>query len=178
MAADSSASASSFTRRTARLADLPAIVDIYNSTVASRQVTADTSPISIASREAWFAEHNPERRPMWVVPDDANPDAGILGWLSFSDFNTRPAYGGSAELSIYLRQDARGRGLGRYLLSEAMRFAPQIEVHSLVGLIFGHNVPSLRLFEGAGFERWGFLPGVATLDGVERDLVIVGKRVA
>jgi phosphinothricin acetyltransferase len=155
---------------------LPAIVDIYNSTVASRLVTADTEPVSVESRLTWFAEHDSRYRPLWVVP---GPDgAGILGWLSFSSFNSRPAYAASAELSIYLREDARGRGLGRYLLSEAMAFAPEIGVHTLIGLIFGHNQPSLNLFESAGFARWGHLPNVATLDDVERDLVIVGKRLA
>ena len=45
------------------------------------------------------------------------------------------------------------------------------------GFIFGHNIPSLRLFEKFGFARWAHLPGVALLDDVERDLVIVGRRV-
>jgi phosphinothricin acetyltransferase len=51
-------------------------------------------------------------------------------------------------------------------------------IHTLLGYIFGHNEPSLRLFESEGFVRWAHLPRVAVLDGVERDLVIVGRRVA
>src|SRR4029077_19121158 len=42
--------------------------------------------------------------------------------------------------------------------------------------IFGHNEPSLRLFQRLSFERWAFLPGVAQLDGVERDLVVMGQH--
>lgn len=159
--------------RPARIEDLPAIVAIYNSTVASRMVTADTEPVSVASRHAWFAEHTPDRRPLWVVESDT----GILGWLSYSNFYGRPAYAGTAELSIYLHQDARGKGLGRYLLTQAIAFAPHIGVHTLLGFIFGHNQPSLKLFDGFGFERWALLPRVATLDDVERDLLIMGKRV-
>jgi L-amino acid N-acyltransferase YncA len=41
---------------------------------------------------------------------------------------------------------------------------------------FGHNEPSLALFESFGFQRWELLPRVAALGGVERDLVIVGRR--
>ncbi|MDY7579085.1 N-acetyltransferase family protein [Herbaspirillum sp. RTI4] len=159
--------------RLATRSDLPAIVAIYNSTVASREVTADTEPVSVASREAWFDAHSPAHRPLWVV-DDA--DGGLLGWLSFSDFYGRPAYAGTAELSIYLHQNARGQGLGRYLMQAAIAHAPVLKVHSLLGFIFGHNVASLSLFERFGFIRWGNLPNVATLDGVERDLVIMGKR--
>jgi phosphinothricin acetyltransferase len=53
--------------RDATAADLPAIVDIYNSTIPSRMVTADLEPVSVASREAWFADHSPERWPLWMA---------------------------------------------------------------------------------------------------------------
>lgn len=166
-----------YKHRLARLDDLPAIVAIYNSTVASRMVTADTEPIAVDSRLGWFADHAPERRPLWVVDAD-DGSGGIIGWLSYSNFYGRPAYAGTAELSIYLREDTRGKGLGKYLLAEAIAHAPRIAVHTLLGFIFGHNRPSLRLFDGFGFARWAEMPGVATLDGVERDLIILGKRVA
>lgn len=160
--------------RLARFDDLPAIVAIYNSTVASRQVTADTEPVSVESRHAWFAEHTPDKRPLWVVEDAGS----VIGWLSYSNFYGRPAYAATAELSIYLHEDARGKGLGRYLLAQAIDFAPKIGVHTLLGFIFGHNLPSLKLFEAFDFARWATMPRVANLDGVERDLIIVGKRVA
>jgi len=59
----------------------------------------------------------------------------------------------------------------------AIAHAPAIGVDNLLGFIFGHNTPSLALFEKFGFRRWGELPELAALDGVERDLVIVGRRV-
>jgi len=48
----------------------------------------------------------------------------------------------------------------------------------LLGFIFGHNAPSLGLFAKYGFSTWAHLPKVANLDGIERDLIILGKRVA
>ncbi|HSH37692.1 MAG TPA: hypothetical protein VK993_02805 [Chthoniobacterales bacterium] len=42
----------------------------------------------------------------------------------------------------------------------------------------GHNTASVRLFEQIGFERWGLLPRVARLDGLERDILIVGRHIA
>jgi phosphinothricin acetyltransferase len=51
-------------------------------------------------------------------------------------------------------------------------------VHTVLGFIFGHNQPSLGLFGKFGFETWANLPRVANLDGIERDLIILGKRVA
>ncbi len=170
----------SFVHRLARHDDLPAIVAIYNSTVASREVTADTEPVSVASRQAWFTEHSPERRPLWVVHDaaDTADEPIVLGWMSFSNFYGRPAYSGTAELSIYIAEAWRNKGIGKYCLEQAIAFAPSIKVHTLLGFIFGHNLPSLGLFAKFGFATWANLPRVANLDGIERDLIILGKRVA
>jgi L-amino acid N-acyltransferase YncA len=158
--------------RLATIADLPAIVAIYNSTIASRMVTADTEPVSVASRQAWFDAHQRPDRPLWVVEQAGE----IVGWLSFSSFYGRPAYQGTAEVSIYLAESVRGQGLGQFLLCAAINFAPGIGLHSLLGFIFGHNTPSIYLFEKMGFAKWGHLPCVAELDGIERDLLILGLR--
>jgi phosphinothricin acetyltransferase len=159
--------------RPAAREDLPRIVAIYNATIPSRMVTADLEPISVESRARWFDEHAPGVRPLWVV------DLGgeVAAWLSFSSFYGRPAYRRTAEVSVYVDERWRGQGVGGYLLREAIRAAPGLAVDTLLGFIFGHNAPSLALFERHGFARWGHLPRVAVLDGVERDLVIVGLRV-
>lgn len=158
--------------RDATEADLPAIVAIYNSTIASRQVTADLAHVSVDSRRDWFAAHGPDSRPLWVVEEDGR----VIAWLSFSDFYGRPAYRHTAEISIYLDEAARGKGLGTRLLEAALAQAPGLGIDTVLGFIFGHNTPSLKLFARFGFEPWDNLPRVAVLDGVERDLVILGKR--
>lgn len=159
--------------RTATAADLPAIVDIYNATIPSRLVTADLEPVTVASREAWFAAHQRPQRPLWVL----ERAGAMAAWLSFSSFYGRPAYDGTAEVSVYVHERHRRQGLGGALVDEALRSAPSLGVHTILGFIFGHNAPSLALFEAHGFARWGTLPRVAVLDGIGRDLVIVGRRV-
>jgi len=159
--------------RDATIEDLPAIVAIYNSTVPTRMVTADTEPVSVASRQKWFADHSPDRRPLWVVEEGGQ----VAGWLSYSSFYGRPAYDSTCEVSLYLAPEHRRRGLGTQLLLRCIEHAPRIGVTTLLGFIFGHNELSLGLFEKIGFQRWGHLPRVAVLDGVERDLIIVGRRV-
>jgi len=163
----------SFTHRLAARDDLAQIVEIYNATIPSRLVTADTEPVSVESRVKWFEDHRPGIRPLWVVEIDGR----IAAWLSFSAFYGRPAYAKTAELSVYVHASFRNNGLGSYLLTQAIAHAPLIKVDTLLGFIFGHNEPSLSLFEKFGFARWGELPHVASLDGLERDLIIVGRRV-
>jgi len=161
------------TIRNATETDLPAIVAIYNSAVPSRMATADLEPVSVDSRFFWFYEHMPSYRPIWVM----EIDGVLVGWLSFQSFYGRPAYQSTAEISIYVAPTHHRRGVGRQLLSQAICEGPSFGLKTLVSFIFGHNQPSLQLFERLGFQRWGYLPQVAELDGVERDLVILGYRV-
>jgi L-amino acid N-acyltransferase YncA len=65
----------------------------------------------------------------------------------------------------------------RALLANAVDAAPRLALKTLLGFVFGHNEPSLRLFGEFGFQRWALLRRVAELDGIERDLLIVGRRI-
>jgi L-amino acid N-acyltransferase YncA/predicted O-methyltransferase YrrM len=153
-------------------ADLPAIVEIYNATVPTRMVTAELEPTTIEARLPWLREHSPEQYPFWV----AESEGCVIGWLDFKKFLPRSAYRGTAEISVYVDEKFRRRGVGQRLLERAIARAPSLGITALVGLIFGHNEPSLKLFQRLGFERWGFFPAVAQLDGVDRDLVVMGQH--
>jgi phosphinothricin acetyltransferase len=160
--------------RDAKSEDLPAIVEIYNSIIPGRMVTADVEPVTVESRVSWLAAHDPKRRPVWVVDENA----AVIAWLSFDTFYARAAYDGTAMIAIYVAESRRGTGIGKMLLTRAINDAPRLGVRVLLGYIFAHNEPSLRLFNTFGFDRWAYLPGVTRLDGIDRDVVIMGKRVA
>jgi L-amino acid N-acyltransferase YncA len=161
--------------RFAQRADLPAIVAIYNAAIPGRMATADTAPVTVASREAWFAEFDPARRPLWVLTDMVSDT--VLGWLSLRSFYGRPAYAATVEAGVYTLPAAQRRGIGKSLLAHALGAAPSLGIRTVLAFVFAHNAPSVALFEGAGFASWGRLPRVAELDGVERDLAILGRRI-
>src|SRR5687767_2291558 len=148
--------------RDAALGDLPAIVAIYNENIPTRSVTADTEPVSVGSKVMWFEAHSRDRHPLWVLDEGGE----IVAWVSFQPFKQRAAYAGTAEISVYIRETHRRRGLGKLLLREAINRAPKFGIKRLAGFILGNNAPSLKLFEAMGFERWALLPGVCELDGV------------
>ena len=156
----------------ATLDDLPFIVEVYNSTIASRQVTADLQPVSIESRFAWFEQHNPQKRPLWLIKYHDQP----CGWVSLSSFYGRPAYDKTVEISLYIHQDFRGQKIGQITVAKMESFAKQAGIEAILSYIFGHNIASLNLFEKMNYKQWALLPKVAELDGVKRDLVILGKR--
>lgn len=152
--------------------DLRDIVEIFNVAVATRRSTAILEPVTIEERRPWLQEHSPERYPLWVWEVEKR----VAGWLSFQAFMPRSAYRGTAEISVYVHDDFHRHGVARKLLEEAIARGPDLGLTALIGLILGHNKPSLELFESLGFERWGLLPKVTRLDGKERDIVIVGKN--
>jgi L-amino acid N-acyltransferase YncA len=160
--------------RNATIDDLPEIVEIYNSTVPGRMVTADTEPVTVESKIDWFEKHTPDKRPLWIIEDDLRK---TLGWVSFQSFYGRPAYDATVEVSIYLHHTARGKQLGKKTLEYVITNCGKYGIKTLLGFIFAHNEPSLRLFRHFGFEQWALLPDIAILDGVNRSLIILGKRI-
>lgn len=161
------------TIRDATEADLPAIVAIYNSIIPGRMVTADLEPVTVSSRLPWLQAHDPAKRPIWVAEENGE----VCAWLSFDTFFPRAAYDGTLMIALYVAENHRRAGLGRLLLTRALAHAPKLGVQTVLGYIFAHNEPSIRLFESCGFARWAHLPKIARLDHTERDLVIYGKRV-
>ena len=161
--------------RDAIVSDLGEIVEIYNSTVPTRMVTADTEPVTVDSKLKWFQEHSSAKRPLWVIENEKN---SIIGWVSFQSFYGRPAYDATAEISIYLHTSVRGKGLGKKVLEHIIERSKELRIKTLLGYIFAHNEPSLKLFRGFGFSDWALLPNIAVLDGVERSLIILGKRIS
>jgi phosphinothricin acetyltransferase len=155
--------------------DLEKIVEIYNSTISSRMVTADTEAVSVVSRQKWFDEHDSLKRPLWVVENGSNK---IIGWVSFQSFYGRPAYDATVEISIYLETEQRGKGLGKQILQYCIDNASKFGIKTLLRFIFSHNEPSLKLFRHFGFEDWAILPNIAELDGKEYGLRILGKRIS
>ena len=156
--------------RDARESDMPAIIKIYNAAIVTRISTAQLETVTVESRRHWLNEHSPDRHPFWVLEMDGK----VAGWLTLKAFLPRGAYRDTAEVSVYVDERFRRRGVGRALLSEAIARARELGITAMVGLIFAHNQPSLRLFAQLGFEKWGLLPEVAYLDGIKRDLTIMG----
>jgi len=160
--------------RDASESDLETIVAIYNASIPARLATADTEPVSVDSRRAWFRDRDPGRHPIWVEEREGR----VVGWLSFGKFYGRPAYAATAELSVYVDPSAHRSGIATQMVNHAFQRADSLGLTTFLAFVFAHNERSASLCRKFGFEQWGRLPRVAVLDGVERDLLILGKRVS
>ena len=160
--------------RHGRYEDLPAIVEIYNASIPGRMATADTEPATVQDREEWFRGFDPARRPLWVLERDQR----IAGWLGLRSFYGRPAYHRTVESAVYVAPWAQRGGVANALLAHALSAAPALGIANVLAFVFAHNAPSIRLFEAHGFAPWGLLPRVCELDEDERDVAILGRRLA
>ena len=140
--------------RPAVLDDVPAIAAIYAQAVLTTTATADEEPPPLAQREAWLRVHQRDGYPVFV----AEVAERLVGWSSLSPYHARRAYRFTAEDSVYVAEDARGRGVGRALLAPLVAGARSMGLHSVMALVEACNEASLRLHEHFGFARVGLVP--------------------
>jgi len=141
-----------FTIRAAKLDDLNAITEIYNEAILTTDATFDTEPKTDAEQRAWFANHG-LKNPILV----AELDGAVVGWASLSEWSDRCAYSDTAEISQYVKQGFRGRGIGRRLLEDIIQEGEKVGLHTVIARITKGNKESVHLCESVGFEHIGVM---------------------
>jgi phosphinothricin acetyltransferase len=144
-----------FTVREATAADQRAILDIYNEAVLDSTATFDLEPRTWEEHQQWADAHGPPYRVLVAVVDET-----VAGWGSLSPFRAKQGYRFTAEDSIYVHQDLRGRGIGGALLEGLVEAARRGGFHSIMALIDGDGAVSVRLHQRAGFRHVGRFPEV------------------
>jgi L-amino acid N-acyltransferase YncA len=159
--------------RLARQEDLPYINEIYNQAVRQGFCTAHLSEISLEERRIWFGAHDPVRFPVFVVENNQQ----VCGWVSLGSYRMdRQALAHVAEVSYYVDERERGRGMGSRLLGHAIRVAPEFGFTVLIAILLDKNPASIGLLEKYGFEKWGVMPGIALIDGQQADHLYYGLK--
>jgi L-amino acid N-acyltransferase len=153
--------------REATPADLPALLEIYNEAVVNTTASWDHDPWTAVRHADWYAHKAENGFPILV----ADQDGEVLGYASYSEFSGKAGYTGTREHTVYLRVDARGRGIGRTLMEALIDQARVRGVHTLIGRLSADNEASLRLHAGLGFVEVGRLREVGRKFGRWLDLV-------
>ena len=135
-------------------ADVPGILAIYNEAVATSTAVYTTMSATLEDRLAWLRARRELGYPVLVARDDEE----VAGYASFGDWRAWPGYAWSVEHSVYVRADARRKGVGRRLLQALQPLARKCGKHVMIGCIDGENVPSLALHDALGFREVGRFP--------------------
>lgn len=160
------------TIRPAIAADLPGILDIYNHAVLHTTASYDLEPVSLQSRQEWFAARQKAGFPVLV----AEHAGEVVGWATFGPFREKAGYALTAEHSVYVRHDQRGAGVGHALMDELIERARARKLHILLGVVDAENAGSIRFHEGFGFRVAGRLSQVGFKFGRWLDAVFLELR--
>jgi len=158
--------------RDATSEDLSGIFAIYDHEVLHGTSTFDTVPKTADQRLEWLAAHLSPKYPALVAVDPRRPSE-ILGWGTLSPWSPRPAYDRTAENSIYVRESARGMGVGRELMRHLVLAARANRVAVLIARIAAGNPPSIALHKRCGFQHVGKLRRVGQKFGQLLDVHIM-----
>ncbi len=140
---------------------------IYAEGIATGNATMESEP---PPWESWDAKHRPDCR---LVARGAE---GVLGWAALSPVSDRCAYGGVAEISVYVAAAARGRGIGSALLAALVEVSERAGIWTLQAGIFPENAASLTIHQACGFRVVGVREKLGKLGGVWRDVALLERR--
>jgi phosphinothricin acetyltransferase len=119
----------------------------------------------------WDAKHLPHSR--LVVRNNDQ----LIGWAALSPVSSRPVYRGVAEVSVYIAERARGRGVGRALLDALIVESERHGIWTLQAGIFPENIASIELHRRAGFREVGRRERIGQMaDGTWRDTILLERR--
>ncbi|HMY14455.1 MAG TPA: N-acetyltransferase family protein [Bacteroidia bacterium] len=141
--------------RSATADDIPFITEVYNDAIINTTATFDTEVKSIEDRMLWFKNHD-GNHPIIVAEND-----GVLsGWASLTAWSDRCAYNGTAEVSVYVHKEHRGRGIGKALLEILILKGESKGLHYLLSRIASGNEASIHLHTIFGFRHIGIMKEV------------------
>lgn len=138
--------------RPANSSDVSRITEIYNEAILNTTATFDTDIKSQSERNAWFLAHD-ENHPVLVVESDGR----VIGYASLTRWSDRCAYDGTAEVSVYIDHNHRGKGVGKKLLEVLILEGKKAGLHNLISRISEGNLSSIHIHEALGFEHIGVM---------------------
>lgn len=149
--------------------DWGAVREIYREGIATGNATFEKT---VPDWEKWDAGHLPHCRLLARSGDEA------LGWAALSAVSGRAVYAGVAEVSVYVAEPARGRGVGTLLLSTLVAASEENGIWTLQASIFPENSASMALHQRCGFRVVGTRERIGFMDGRWRDTVLLERRSA
>lgn len=100
----------------------------------------------------------------------------LCGWAALSPVSKREVYRGVAEVSVYIAEVCRGRGIGKQLLQALVDCSEKHGIRTLQSSILPENKGSLLIHERYGFRQVGYREKIARLHGQWKDTLLLERR--
>jgi len=153
--------------RDLRPGDWPEVARIFREGIATGNATFETA---VPSWAAWDTAHVADHRLV------AERNGLVVGWIALVPVSPRECYAGVAEVSAYVGERARGKGVGAELLAALVESSERAGIWTLETGVFPENETSLRLLQRFGFRIVGTRERIGRLRGIWRDVVFLERR--
>ncbi len=130
------------------LSDSAQIAEIYNYYILNTHHTFETEPLSAEEMKERIVE-NSENYPFLV----AEFEGELQGYVYATQFKLRQAYKHSAEVSIYVRNQAKQIGIGSELYKKLLEELAETDVDAIMAGISLPNEASIKLHEKFKMEK-------------------------
>ena len=150
-----------------KASDWDEVRSIYLEGIRSENSTFETDA---PTWEKWDEGHLKSAR--LVMRDEEK----VIGWAALSPVSKRDVYRGVAEVTVYVTESARGKGIGRALLEALIAESEKNGIWTLQASIFPENIASIELHLRCGFREVGRRERIAMLNGVWRDTILFERR--
>ena len=147
--------------------DGPSVLEIYAYGLATRMATFETKiPTWVQLDQKWY------KHSRFVYEQNGK----VVGWVALIPVSNREVYRGVAEVSVYVAEGARGKGIGSQLMPRVIQSSEQNGIWTLYASMFPENTATVRLHQKCGFRKVGIREKIACLDGDWRDTLIMERR--
>ncbi|WP_155290538.1 GNAT family N-acetyltransferase [Pseudomonas parafulva] len=151
--------------------DLPTMTAIFNESALGGTSSPVLRAFSLEEMTFFVDCFVKEGDPIYVLERGGE----VVAWLIVNRFS----WGAQAcrltgEVSIYVRHDHVGSGVGIRLGQAAVVLARRYGFETLVAWIIEHNAASKRGVQGLGAAQWGRFPGIARFAELRADVVLYG----
>lgn len=145
----------------------PRVAEIYREGIETGNGSFETT---VPAWPEWDAAHRSDCRLILRLAGE------IAGWVALSPVSRRAVYRGVAEVSIYVAESARGRGVGRALLAALVEASEGSGIWTLQSGTFPENEASIALHKSLGFREVGRRERIGRREGVWRDVILLERR--
>lgn len=147
--------------------DWPAVKKIYEEGIATGNATFQQQ---VPEWDEWDKSHLQHSR---IV---AKENGEVVGWAALTPVSGRCVYAGVGEVSVYVSDRARGKGVGKQLLQQLIHESEANGIWTLQAGIFPENIASIKIHEKGGFRTLGTRERIGRMNGVWRDTVFMERR--
>lgn len=138
--------------RTGKFEDVEGITEIFNFYIKHTNARFEEHPFTVENRQEWFSQFSINTKYQLYVAAD---NGVLLGFACSQQYRALSAFDDTAEVTVYLAKEAKGKGLGSKLYTQLLSSISAYGIHRVLSGVALPNDASVALHKRFGFREVG-----------------------